>query len=76
MLASPDTEVIHEGVVKWFDGGRGCGLISVAGVSDEVFVEYTQIKAEGLNCLSVYDCVSLKIAQNDIGYYAFDVKKL
>ena len=62
------------GVVRWFDGSKGYGYISVEG--QEVFVHYSAITGTGIQNLLQGDKVEFVIEDSQRGLQAVDVTRL
>ena len=63
-----------KGRVKWFNEQKGFGFISQDG-GDDLFLNYSSIKQEGLKVLHDGDEVEFEIAQGKKGLQAVDVVK-
>ena len=63
------------GTVKWFNASKGYGFISVEG-SDDVFVHYRAIRAEGYLSLSEGQKVEFTVKSGPKGPQAEDVVAL
>jgi cold shock protein len=61
-----------EGMVKWFHVEKGFGFIEMAGKPD-VFVHYSDIKADGFKKLEEGDRVSFEIGEGPKGPMAKNV---
>jgi cold shock protein len=66
---------IMQGKVKWFNGEKGVGFISVEG-GDDVFVHFTAIQGEGFKTLEEGQEVSFDIVEGNRGPQAANVVKL
>jgi cold shock protein len=64
-----------QGKVKWFNGEKGFGFISVEG-GDDVFVHFTAIQGEGFKTLEEGQDVSFDIVEGNRGPQAANVVKL
>ncbi|MFC3882232.1 cold-shock protein CspD [Bacillus songklensis] len=64
-----------QGKVKWFNGEKGFGFISVDG-GDDVFVHFTAIQGEGFKTLEEGQEVSFDIVEGNRGPQAANVVKL
>jgi len=64
------------GTVKsWFDV-KGFGFIKQEGVSEDVFVHYTEIKMAGRRCLNPGQLVKFLVVRRDRGLVATDVEPI
>ncbi len=61
-----------EGIVKWFNDGKGFGFIEQE-EGDDVFVHHSGINASGFKSLSEGDRVSFDIEQGQKGLAAVNV---
>jgi cold shock protein len=61
--------------VKWFNAVKGFGFITPDG-GEDVFVHYTQIKADGFRTLSSGDRVVFEIGQGPKGLFAANVRRV
>lgn len=66
----------QEGVVKWFDDGKGYGFIKVDDGGGDVFVHHRDIEGEGHKTLKEGDLVKFGITKTDKGFKAVEVKKI
>jgi CspA family cold shock protein len=64
-----------QGTVKWFNGEKGFGFISVEGQPD-VFVHYSAINASGYRSLEENQRVELDIVQGQKGPQAENVRPI
>ena len=64
-----------QGKVKWFNGEKGFGFISVEG-GEDVFVHFTAIQGEGFKSLEEGQDVSFDIVEGNRGPQAANVVKL
>ncbi len=63
------------GTVKWFNGEKGFGFISVEG-EDDVFVHYSAIQSEGYKSLEEGQKVQFEVVEGPRGFQAANVTKL
>ncbi|KAB3529257.1 cold-shock protein [Alkaliphilus serpentinus] len=63
------------GTVKWFNGEKGFGFISVEG-EDDVFVHYSAIQSEGYKSLEEGQTVQFEVVEGPRGFQAANVTKL
>lgn len=63
------------GTVKWFNGEKGFGFISVEG-EDDVFVHYSAIQSEGYKSLEEGQRVQFDVVEGPRGFQAANVSKL
>jgi len=63
------------GTVKWFNGEKGYGFISVDG-EDDVFVHFSAIQTEGYKTLEEGQKVQFEVVQGPRGSQAANVTKL
>ena len=61
------------GSVKWFDTKKGFGFIAPDDGSDELFVHYSEIKAEGFATLEEGQKVEFEVGQGKKGPCATSV---
>ncbi|WAH38334.1 cold-shock protein [Alicyclobacillus dauci] len=66
---------MQEGIVKWFNGEKGYGFISVEG-GDDVFVHYSAIEGTGFKTLDEGQRVSFDVVEGPKGPQAANVVKL
>jgi CspA family cold shock protein len=66
----------EKGTVKWFNGEKGYGFIAPEDGSDDIFVHYTSIIADGYRTLKENQKVEFMIVEgkNGKGTQAQDVK--
>jgi CspA family cold shock protein len=64
-----------EGTVKWFNESKGFGFLSREGGPD-VFVHYSEIKAEGFRTLNEGDCVRFEVVDSPKGLRVANVTKI
>lgn len=63
------------GVVKWFNGEKGFGFISVEG-EDDIFVHFTAINGDGFKTLEEGQSVEFEVENGDKGPQAKNVNRL
>jgi CspA family cold shock protein len=56
-----------QGTVKWFNGEKGFGFISVDGGGADVFVHYSEIDAGGFRSLDEGQRVTFEVGQGAKG---------
>ena len=62
-----------QGTVKWFNGEKGYGFISVDGGGADVFVHYSEINGAGFRTLDEGQRVEFEIGQGQKGPQATSV---
>ena len=62
-----------QGTVKWFNAEKGYGFIAVDG-SDDVFVHYSAIQADGYRTLEENQRVEFDVVQGPKGVQADNVR--
>lgn len=65
-----------KGTVKWFNDKKGFGFISPEDGSDEVFVHFSDIEAEGHKTLAEGEAVQFEVSTGDKGLRARGVQRL
>lgn len=63
-----------KGTVKWFNSDKGFGFI-VSEEGKDVFVHFSQIKADGYKSLAEGEAVTFDVEQGDRGLLAKNVVK-
>ncbi|WP_291579972.1 cold-shock protein [Clostridium sp. UBA6640] len=63
------------GTVKWFNGEKGFGFLSVEGEED-VFIHFSSIQGEGYKTLEEGDKVQFEVVDGSRGPQAANVVKL
>lgn len=63
------------GTVKWFNGEKGFGFLSVEGEED-VFIHFSSIQGEGYKTLEEGDKVQFEVTEGSRGPQAANVVKL
>ncbi len=63
------------GTVKWFNGEKGFGFISVEG-EDDVFVHFSAIQTDGYKTLDEGQQVQFEVVEGPRGFQAANVSKL
>lgn len=63
----------ESGTVKWFNNARGYGFITRDDSSDDIFVHYRNIRAEGYRSLAEGQAVEFDLMQGEKGLQAEDV---
>lgn len=58
------------GTVKWFNGSKGYGFLSVDGGKKDIFVHFSQIVGEGYKSLTEGQRVEFEIAETEKGQQA------
>lgn len=66
---------MNKGKVKWFNGQKGYGFISVEG-GDDVFVHFSGIEMDGFKTLEEGADVEFEVVDGAKGPQAVHVKKL
>jgi CspA family cold shock protein len=64
------------GVVKWFNDAKGFGFITPDDGSDDIFVHYSVIQADGFKSLDEGDKVEIDVASGPKGPAAERVVKI
>src|SRR3954463_15995942 len=65
-----------QGTVKWFNGDKGFGFITVDGGGKDVFVHFSEIAADGFRSLEENQRVEFDITQGAKGPQASAVRVL
>jgi CspA family cold shock protein len=63
-----------QGTVKWFNGEKGFGFISVDGGGNDVFVHFSEILSDGFRSLEENQRVEFEITQGAKGPQASGVR--
>ena len=63
------------GTVKWFNNGKGYGVIEREG-GDDVFVHYSEIEGDGFQSLDEGQRVEFAVTEGDKGLQATSVTKI
>jgi cold shock protein len=63
-----------QGTVKWFNGEKGFGFISIDGGGDDVFVHYSAIDGGGFRSLDEGQRVEFEVGQGAKGPQAQGVR--
>ncbi|ARU26791.1 cold-shock protein [Cellvibrio sp. PSBB006] len=66
----------ESGTVKWFNNARGYGFITRGEGSDDIFVHYRNIRADGYRSLTEGQAVEFELMQGEKGLQAEDVVPL
>lgn len=66
---------MKNGIVKWFNGEKGFGFISVEG-GDDVFVHFSAIQGDGYKTLEEGEKVSFDITEGARGPQAENVNRI
>lgn len=61
------------GTVKWFNNVRGYGFITTGEGSEDIFVHYRNIRADGYRSLAEGQNVEFQLQQGEKGLQAEDV---
>ena len=61
------------GKTKWFNNAKGFGFITPDDGSEEVFVHYSAIRAEGFRTLKPRDAVEYQVVRTERGLHAVDL---
>ena len=64
---------MNKGTVKWFNSTKGFGFITNSETSEDVFVHFSGINAEGYKTLEEGQNVTFDIEQGDRGPQAVNV---
>ena len=63
-----------QGTVKWFNGDKGFGFITVDGGGNDVFVHFSEIQSGGFRSLDENQRVEFEITQGPKGPQASGVR--
>ena len=63
----------RRGKIKWFDAKKGYGFITAEDRGEDVFVHFSNIKADGFVSLIKGDAVSYEIGEGYNGIQAINV---
>ena len=64
------------GTVKWFNDAKGFGFITTDGGGEDVFVHFSEIKADGFKSLAEGQKVEFEMMRGDKGLQAQAVRPL
>jgi CspA family cold shock protein len=64
------------GIVKWFNDGKGYGFITPEESEKDCFVHYSAIQGEGFRSLKEGERVEFDLVQNDKGPAAENVMRI
>jgi CspA family cold shock protein len=64
---------MSRGIVKWFNGSKGFGFIAPDGGGDDLFVHYSEIKADGYATLDEGQAVEFEVGEGKKGPCAVNV---
>jgi len=67
---------MSSGKVKFFNADKGFGFIVVDGSDKEIFVHFSEIKADGYKTLKEGQAVTFDIVQGERGEQASNVRPL
>lgn len=62
-------------VKSWFDV-KGFGFLKQEGVTEDIFVHYTEIRMDGRRSLNPGQLVKFRLERRDRGLMAFDVEPI
>ena len=63
-----------QGTVKWFNGDKGFGFITVDGGGNDVFVHFSEIQSGGFRTLDENQRVEFEITQGPKGPQAENIR--